>query len=153
MIVTPRFAYRLWNRKVYNVAGLQGSSAFEHVAGKVTHYGLYAFMTIMPASGIAMGYYGGKGLPFFFTTISGAKEKNGGIAKNVSRKHALFVELAIDVCWSLCLVTLLVARRICTWDLTLLYHISLPLTHTHIIITTIISPSLYTSSLELMENT
>jgi hypothetical protein len=27
--------------------------------GKAGHYGLYAFMTIMPTSGILMGYYGG----------------------------------------------------------------------------------------------
>jgi cytochrome b561 len=48
------------------------------------HYALYGFMIVMPASGIAMGYYGGKGLPFFTTTIAGAKEVNGEIAKNVS---------------------------------------------------------------------
>eukprot|EP00545_Synedropsis_sp_CCMP1620_P010085 CAMPEP_0119003480 /NCGR_PEP_ID=MMETSP1176-20130426/587_1 /TAXON_ID=265551 /ORGANISM="Synedropsis recta cf, Strain CCMP1620" /LENGTH=183 /DNA_ID=CAMNT_0006955089 /DNA_START=34 /DNA_END=585 /DNA_ORIENTATION=- len=82
MVVAPRFAYRLWNRSAYNVSPVVGSGALEHLAGKVTHYGLYAFMTIMPASGIAMGYYGGKGLPFFFTTISGASQKNGQIAKN-----------------------------------------------------------------------
>ena len=48
---------------------------------------MYAFMTIMPASGIAMGYYGGKGLPFFVTTLPGVvkteenKESTGAIAK------------------------------------------------------------------------
>ena len=36
-----------------------GPSSIEHALAKVGHYGLYAFMTIMPASGIAMGYYGG----------------------------------------------------------------------------------------------
>jgi cytochrome b561 len=84
MIVAPRFAYRLFKPSAYNVAPVLGAGTLEHMAGKVTHYGLYAFMTIMPASGIAMGYYGGKGLPFFFTTLPGASEKNGGIAKNVS---------------------------------------------------------------------
>ena len=45
-------------------------------------------MTIMPASGIAMGYFGGKGLPFFTTTIPGIvktddnKKTTGMIAKN-----------------------------------------------------------------------
>ncbi len=45
-------------------------------------------MTIMPASGIAMGYFGGKGLPFFTTTIPGIvktdenKKTTGLIAKN-----------------------------------------------------------------------
>lgn len=84
MIIAPRFAYRLYNRSAYNVAQVEGSGVLEHMAGKVTHYGLYAFMTIMPASGIAMGYFGGKGLPFFGTSFAGSKTPNGTIAKNVS---------------------------------------------------------------------
>jgi cytochrome b561 len=68
------------------VESLAGSTA-EKAAGSITHYALYGFMTIMPASGIAMGYYGGKGLPFFFTTIPGVvktdenKKSTGEIAK------------------------------------------------------------------------
>ncbi len=68
---------------------VEGASGLEDVLGKVTHYALYGFMIIMPASGIAMGYYGGKGLPFFYTTIPGAvpteeqKAQFGQIAKNV----------------------------------------------------------------------
>mmetsp|Transcript_26261 Transcript_26261/g.39762 ORF Transcript_26261/g.39762 Transcript_26261/m.39762 type:complete len:190 (-) Transcript_26261:102-671(-) len=69
-IVAPRLVYRLMDRSAYNVEKLAGAQ-WEHVASSVTHYGLYGFMVIMPASGIAMGYYGGKGLPFFFTTIPG----------------------------------------------------------------------------------
>jgi cytochrome b561 len=48
-------------------------------------------MVIMPASGIAMGYYGGKGLPFFGTTIPGVvktdenKMRTGEIAKQVGK--------------------------------------------------------------------
>jgi cytochrome b561 len=46
-------------------------------------------MTVMPASGIAMGYYGGKGLPFFWTTIPGAsaESKSGEIAKQSFKIH------------------------------------------------------------------
>jgi cytochrome b561 len=46
-------------------------------------------MTIMPVTGIAMGYYGGNGLPFFFTTVPGIvktddnKATAGAIAKQV----------------------------------------------------------------------
>jgi 1,2-dihydroxy-3-keto-5-methylthiopentene dioxygenase len=46
-------------------------------------------MLIMPASGIAMGYYGGKGLPFFGVTLPGVvktdenKKSTGEIAKQV----------------------------------------------------------------------
>jgi cytochrome b561 len=91
MVVAPRLAYRLYNRAGYNVVEIHGTSVFETVASKLTHYGLYGFMMVMPASGIAMGYYGGKGLPFFVTTFSSPvpanaeqKKSNGWIAKNVS---------------------------------------------------------------------
>ena len=93
MIVAPRVAYRLLNRPAYNVMELPGSAAWEHMASKVTHYFLYGFMVLMPASGIAMGYYGGKGLPFFSTTIPGIvktdenKARTGNIAKNSFKLH------------------------------------------------------------------
>lgn len=58
MIVAPRVAYRIFNRKAYNVEELPGGSAAEHMLAKLSHFGLYAFMTVMPATGIAMGYYG-----------------------------------------------------------------------------------------------
>lgn len=61
MIIAPRFAYRLLNRSAYNVRDLQGNAGWENIAGNISHYALYAFMTVMPATGIAMGYYGGKG--------------------------------------------------------------------------------------------
>ena len=34
-----------------------------------------------------MGYYGGKGLPFFYKTIPGAETPNGSIAKNAFAIH------------------------------------------------------------------
>jgi cytochrome b561 len=43
----------------YKIQELPGASSVEHILGNIGHYSLYAFMTIMPASGIAMGYYGG----------------------------------------------------------------------------------------------
>jgi len=87
MIVAPRFAYRIFNRKAYNVEPLQGGGNVEHLLANLSHFGLYAFMAIMPATGIAMGYYGGKGLPFFWTTLPGVvktdenKKSTGAIAK------------------------------------------------------------------------
>ena len=39
----------------------------------VSHLALYAGMFALPMSGVAMGYFGGKGLPFFWTTIPGAQ--------------------------------------------------------------------------------
>lgn len=94
MIVAPRLIYRVYDRLAYRVVEVEGSSALESIASKIVHYGLYAFMIIMPASGIAMGYYGGKGLPFFYTTFSSPvpandaeKKQNGEIAKNSFKLH------------------------------------------------------------------
>jgi cytochrome b561 len=88
-MVVPRVGYRLFNQSAYKVFPLEASN-LEHFAAKTVHIGLYAFMTVMPISGIAMGYYGGKGLPFFWTTLPGVvktdenKASTGAIAKQVS---------------------------------------------------------------------
>jgi cytochrome b561 len=87
LVVAPRLVYRLVNYTQYNLQALPGSPAWEQMAGSIGHYALYAFMTIMPATGIAMGYYGGKGLPFFYTTLSGAETANGAIAKQAFSIH------------------------------------------------------------------
>eukprot|EP00980_Cylindrotheca_fusiformis_P006701 scaffold1398_cov116-Cylindrotheca_fusiformis.AAC.18 len=86
MIVLPRVGYRIFNQSAYKVFPIEGSK-FEHFAASAVHVGLYVFMTVMPVSGIAMGYYGGKGLPFFWTTLPGVtkteenKKSTGAIAK------------------------------------------------------------------------
>ena len=48
----------------YKIQDLPGASGIEHFLANVSHYSLYGFMTIMPASGIAMGYFGGTELEF-----------------------------------------------------------------------------------------
>uniref|UniRef100_A0A7S1FUH1 Cytochrome b561 bacterial/Ni-hydrogenase domain-containing protein n=1 Tax=Corethron hystrix TaxID=216773 RepID=A0A7S1FUH1_9STRA len=99
MVVAPRAAYRLWTFSRNSLPKLSGSSNMEHLAGTAGHIGLYGFMTVMPATGIAMGYYGGKGLPFFGTTFAGAvrteenKAAHGGIAKQVS----IFLKIIDDI--------------------------------------------------------
>ena len=74
---------RIWFHFKYNIEKLPGSGPVQTVAANVSHLALYAFMTVMPATGIAMGLYGGKGLPFFWTSIPGFEEKNGKLAGQV----------------------------------------------------------------------
>jgi cytochrome b561 len=88
MIIAPRILYRVVaSSSAYNVVPLVGNKPWENIAGRLSHFALYGFMTIMPATGVAMGYYGGKGLPFFTTTLPGAKETNGAIAKRSFQIH------------------------------------------------------------------
>eukprot|EP00055_Hartaetosiga_balthica_P015468 m.91513 g.91513 ORF g.91513 m.91513 type:complete len:234 (+) comp8873_c5_seq1:109-810(+) len=56
---------------------------------KLSHFGLYALMIGMPISGVVMGYFGGKGLPFFNWHISGAsdEDKKPAIAKKAYQLH------------------------------------------------------------------
>lgn len=51
-------------------------SAIEQRLGAISHAAMYGFMLAMPITGVVMGYFGGKGLPFFFTTIPGAQGEN-----------------------------------------------------------------------------
>lgn len=70
--LVPRLAIRMMSK----VPPPPEGSALEKIAGKVSHVAMYGFMTAMPVSGVMMGYYSGKGLPFFFTTIPGASKQN-----------------------------------------------------------------------------
>eukprot|EP01084_Bolivina_argentea_P149513 261176_1 len=80
-----RFAARVMSKAPPPVEG----AAVGNIVAKIAHVLLYGFMTTMPATGIAMGYYGGKGLPFFFTTIPGVDKENtrGDIAKQAFWIH------------------------------------------------------------------
>ena len=51
------------------------------------HLYIDGFMIFMPTTGILMGYYGGKGLPFFFTKIKGSETPNKTIAKYAYLSH------------------------------------------------------------------
>ena len=93
ILVAPRLGYRLFNAAKYRVGHIAGTGPLEQKAADASHLLLYGFMTIMPASGIAMGYFGGKGLPFFGTTISGivhtdeTKKGNQKIAGQAFKIH------------------------------------------------------------------
>jgi cytochrome b561 len=81
--IVPRVLIRLTSTIPKAVPG----PTLEVLAGKAAHYALYAMMLFMPASGIAMGYYGGKGLPFFGWHIPGAETPDGSIAKPAYQWH------------------------------------------------------------------
>ena len=81
-MIVPRVLLRMVTKAPTPLEG----PALEHFAANVSHTALYGFMLAMPATGIAMGYYGGKGVPFYgLYTFPGkgspgmpAKEKEDG---------------------------------------------------------------------------
>lgn len=99
--IVPRLAIRLTSIP----PPLPVGPAIEHAAAHASHLSLYFFMVVMPASGIAMGYYSGKGVPFFGATIfkprsddkkDGAKAKKYyGLHKRMGKLLTMLVPLHI----------------------------------------------------------
>eukprot|EP00954_Amorphochlora_amoebiformis_P026487 1379528-Amorphochlora_amoeboformis.AAC.1 len=57
----------------------------KHYLASASHGIMYFFLVAMPVTGIAMGYYGGRGLPFFGYKIPGiAKEKRSKDTKKIA---------------------------------------------------------------------
>lgn len=60
-LVAPRILLRAFSVTPKMLPG----SAVEHFAANLSHTAMHGFMLGMPATGLAMGWYGGKGVPFF----------------------------------------------------------------------------------------
>lgn len=83
VLTAPRLALRLATKIPAPVPG----SAPEQFLAAAGHAAMYGFLIAMPATGFVMGYYGGKGLPFFGATIPGAVEKDGKLAGRAFKLH------------------------------------------------------------------
>jgi cytochrome b561 len=82
-LAVPRLALRLSTKIPAKLPGMQ----WEHIVGSASHIALYGAIIFMPLSGVAMGYFGGKGLPFFGLHIPGKAEPIGAIAKTAYVNH------------------------------------------------------------------
>lgn len=83
--IVPRLLIRFASRVPEHVPGPK----LERLAGNMSHTAMYGFMVFMPVTGIAMGYFGGKGLPFFGYTIPGIETPDASIAKPAFKAHTL----------------------------------------------------------------
>lgn len=84
MLLVPRLISRAVSKSPIPIPG---AHAIEHIAANISHAVMYGFAVFMPVSGVAMGYFGGGGLPFFFTKFDAAKEKRGDIAGPAFKWH------------------------------------------------------------------
>lgn len=84
-LAIPRVLLRLVTRAPEHIAGPWIYKKFASLG----HVAMYGFALGMPITGGIMGYYGGKGQPFFLTTIPGAEEPNGEWAKKAYEYHTL----------------------------------------------------------------
>ena len=86
--IVPRIGLRL----VSKVPLLPPGNFFEHALANISHASMYFFLLFMPMSGVAMGYFGAKGLPFFGTTIPPKQNRtksDGQLSKNAYKYHKL----------------------------------------------------------------
>ena len=82
-LTAPRLVLRFTSAMPAAVPG----SFFEQTAASAGHALMYAFLVGMPATGFVMGYFGGKGLPFFTTVIPGAATSDGKLAGRAFKLH------------------------------------------------------------------
>jgi len=68
------------------------------VIADAAHYGMYLAALGMSITGVAMGYLGGKGLPFFYTTFPGAEgeKKNGKMAGDAFKFHSFMGKYVLE---------------------------------------------------------
>lgn len=92
-LLFPRLLFRLTSKIPAPASDVQ----WQQWAAKLGHLGMLSAAIILPTTGVAMGYFGGKGLPFFYTTIPGAPEesRDGNIAKNAFKIHG-YAGLALE---------------------------------------------------------
>uniref|UniRef100_A0A6B2LKS5 Cytochrome b561 bacterial/Ni-hydrogenase domain-containing protein n=1 Tax=Arcella intermedia TaxID=1963864 RepID=A0A6B2LKS5_9EUKA len=82
-LIVPRAVLRVMTRDPRPLPG----PTVQHYAGALSHGVLYFLMAGLPLSGIVMGYFSGRGLPFFWTSIPGAAKPQGDIAKRAFFLH------------------------------------------------------------------
>ena len=74
-LILVRVPIRLKSTVPPAVAG----NVLEQTAAKLSHLALYAFSIVMPVTGVAMGIFGGKGIPFCgLGTVPGLDPKQSG---------------------------------------------------------------------------
>jgi len=90
LVMVPRLAIKLGSTAPSHAASMfTGTATLEQLLAKASHYGLYAFGIIMPATGVVMGL-NGAGLPFFNTTLKVPTLKGKLPAKEMFWVHKNF---------------------------------------------------------------
>jgi len=85
-LIVPRILLRIAYKPPVPIVG---TKTWEKLAGSISHYLMYGLMIAMPATGITMGYFGGKGLPFYWTLIPGTTTPNKNVAGTAFKAHKL----------------------------------------------------------------
>ena len=83
IIAVPRIMTKLSAPAVAAVSGPAGIQ----MAARLSHSALYGFMGVMAVTGVAMGIFSGKGLPFFVTTLAEGGPKIDAVSGTSYKVH------------------------------------------------------------------
>ena len=94
MLLVPRVLVRVMSKSV----GPVSPEAWVRFGANAGHAAMYGFLTLMPVTGVVMGYYGGNGLPFFTTTLPAAPadqldKKLAGQAYKLHKQFGWYMEM------------------------------------------------------------
>eukprot|EP00483_Globobulimina_turgida_P011082 UN11103 len=93
LLMAPLILTRIGLRFSTQIPKALEAPRWMQVASNASHFTLYGAMIFFPTTGILMGYFGGKGNPFFFTKVPGISEPTASdknIAKRSYQLHKLF---------------------------------------------------------------
>ena len=87
-LLLPRIAIRLMASKAGKIPAAFEGPMIQKALATMNHYVMYFMLIWMPVTGIAMGIFGGKGIPFFdLYTVPGVAKARGDIAKPAYKYH------------------------------------------------------------------
>eukprot|EP01084_Bolivina_argentea_P226193 382100_1 len=89
LTLTLLIATRIGLRATTKIPKALPMPSWQKIASTSTHHAMYAFMIFMPVTGITMGYFGGKGIPFFAWKIPGKEQPNKQIGKAAYDYHKI----------------------------------------------------------------
>ena len=79
---------RIFLRRASRLPAALPGPGWQTAAASANHYLLYFLITFLPTTGVLMGIFGGRGIPFFnFGTIPGVKKPVKAIAGNSYKTH------------------------------------------------------------------
>ena len=87
-LLIPRLAIRMSASKAGKIPAALEGPFIQKALAQLNHCVMYFMLVWMPATGIAMGIMGGKGIPFFdLFTVPGVAKARGDIAKPAYNYH------------------------------------------------------------------
>ena len=97
LVVLALLPLRLAARRLSRIPAPLPGPRLQQMAGNASHLALYGFVTALPLSGVAMGYFSGFGVPFFFIpkAIKGSETPDKPLANAAYKAHSVIGQVFV----------------------------------------------------------